>query len=53
MVGYEKGDYILQLNVNNLFDKYYASEVKKSSSDTYSYSTASPRSATLTLTYRF
>lgn len=53
MIGYEKDDYIIQLNVNNLFDKYYAVEVKKSSSDTYSYTTATPRSATVTLTYRF
>ncbi|MET0100534.1 MAG: TonB-dependent receptor [Sedimenticola sp.] len=53
MVGYEKGPHSLTLNVENLFDKRYAVEVKKSSSGTRSYSAGSPRSAMLTYTYSF
>ena len=52
MVGYEKGPHSLTLNVDNLFDKQYAVEAKKSGSNYYYYA-GSPRSAMLTYTYTF
>lgn len=53
MVGYEQDAHSLTLNIENLFDKRYAVEVKKSSSGTRSYSAGAPRSAMLTYTYTF
>ncbi|MES9883798.1 MAG: TonB-dependent receptor [Sedimenticola sp.] len=52
MVGYEKESHSLDLNIDNLFDKRYATEVKGSGSSK-SYSAGAPRSAMLTYTYTF
>lgn len=52
MIGYEKGPHSLALNIDNLFDKHYAVEAKKSGSSYY-YSAGSPRNAMLTYTYNF
>lgn len=53
MLGYSLGAHSLQLNVENLFDKRYASEVKKSTSGDKSYSAGAPRTAMLTYGYNF
>jgi len=56
MVGYEKGPHLLTLNIDNLFDKHYATEVKKAESGgrtKYSYAGGSPRMAVLTYSYNF
>ncbi|MBD3831119.1 MAG: TonB-dependent receptor, partial [Arcobacter sp.] len=53
MVGYEKSNHNIQLNINNLFDKYYASEASKDVYGVESYKAASPRMTMLTYTYKF
>jgi iron complex outermembrane recepter protein len=53
MLGYSMGPHSLQLNVENLFDKRYASEVKKSTNGDKSYSAGAPRSAMLSYAYSF
>ncbi|AXX95018.1 TonB-dependent receptor [Arcobacter ellisii] len=53
MVGYEKNSHNIQLNINNLFDKYYASEASKDVYGIESYKAASPRMTMLTYTYKF
>ncbi|TVT60179.1 MAG: TonB-dependent receptor [Sedimenticola thiotaurini] len=53
MLGYASGPHKVSLNVDNLFDKRYATEVKKDTSGTKSYSAGSPRSAMLNYTYSF
>ncbi len=53
MLGYSHGPHSLQLNVENLFDKRYASEAKKSTYGDKSYSAGAPRSAMLTYAYNF
>lgn len=53
MVGYEKNSHNIQLNINNLFDKYYASEASKDVYGVESYKAASPRMTMLTYTYKF
>ncbi len=53
MLGYSSGPHSLQLNVENLFDKRYASEVKKSTSGDKSYSAGAPRTAMLSYSYNF
>jgi len=56
MLSYTVGAHRLQLNVNNLFDQLYATEVDKTSSargDTYYYTPATPRFSMLTYTYKF
>ncbi|MES9927864.1 MAG: TonB-dependent receptor, partial [Candidatus Thiodiazotropha sp. 6PDIVS] len=53
MLSYQTGAHNLSLNVENLFDKYYATEVKKSTSGSKTYSAGSPRSAMLSYTYLF
>jgi len=56
MLGYETGPHRFSLNVDNLFDKHYATEVKKAVSGgrtKYSYQGASPRIAVLTYVYSF
>lgn len=53
-LAYETGPHTLALNVDNLFDKHYASQVSKDAGGTkVSYSAAAPRSAMATYTYRF
>ncbi len=53
MIGYERGPHSIALNIDNVFDKQYAVEVKKSSRGTKSYSAASPRTAMLIYTYNY
>ncbi|WP_294957226.1 TonB-dependent receptor [Sulfurovum sp.] len=56
MLGYQYENHRVQLNVNNVFDKTYATEVKKTSAswgDKYYYTPASPRFAMLTYSYTF
>ncbi len=53
MVGYEKKEHSIQLNVNNITNKYYAMEALKDTSGTKSYKAAAPRSYMLTYTYKF
>jgi iron complex outermembrane receptor protein len=53
MLGYESGPHKVSLNVDNLFDKRYATEVKKDTSGVKTYSAGSPRSAMLNYTYSF
>lgn len=53
LLSYQTGPHALSLNVENLFDKLYALEVKKSTSGDKTFSAASPRSAMLSYTYNF
>ncbi|MEL0586695.1 MAG: TonB-dependent receptor [Candidatus Thiodiazotropha sp. (ex. Lucinoma kazani)] len=53
MLGYHTGPHNISLNVENLFDKLYATEVKKSTSGDKTYSAAAPRSAMVSYTYSF
>ncbi|PLX62796.1 TonB-dependent receptor [Sedimenticola selenatireducens] len=53
MLGYEAGPHKVSLNVDNLFDKRFATEVKKDTSGTKTYSAGSPRTAMLNYTYSF
>lgn len=53
MVGYERKDHNIQLNINNLFDKYYAMDASKSTSGEETYKAAAPRSFMLTYAYKF
>lgn len=53
MIGYERQNHNIQLNINNLFDKYYAMEASKDTSGNETYKAASPRSIMLTYTYKF
>ena len=53
MIGYEFKAHNIQLNVNNLFDKYYASEASKDTGSRVSYKAASPRMTMLTYSYKF
>ena len=53
MVGYETGPHSLILNVENLFDKRYAVEVKKNTSGVKTYYAGAPRNAMLTYRYIF
>lgn len=53
MIGYEMKAHNIQLNVNNLFDKYYAMEASKDTSGNETYKAASSRNTMLTYTYKF
>jgi iron complex outermembrane receptor protein len=53
MIGYEKNNHNIQLNINNLFDKYYAMEASKDVYGIESYKAASPRTSMLTYSYKF
>lgn len=53
MLGYEKKEHNIQLNIKNITDKYYAMQADKSLDGTVSYKAAAPRSAMLTYTYKF
>ena len=53
MLGYEKGPHAISFNVDNLFDKRYATEVKKDTGGDKTYYAGAPRSAMLTYTYTF
>jgi len=53
MVGYEKQNHNIQLNVNNVFDKHYAMSAQKDLDGDITYKAAAPRTAMLTYTYKF
>ena len=53
MLGYEKKNHNIQLNINNLFDKYYAMDASKDVYGNESYKAAAPRSFMLTYSYKF
>ena len=53
MIGYETKVHNIQLNMNNVFDKYYAMEALKDTTGNVTYKAASPRSTMLTYTYKF
>lgn len=53
MLGYELKAHLIQLNINNVFDKYYASQADKSTSLVESYKAAAPRSAMVSYRYKF
>lgn len=53
MIGYQIKEHNIQLNINNVFDKYYAMEASKDTSGVESYKAASPRNSMLTYTYKF
>ena len=53
MIGYETKVHNIQLNMNNVFDKYYAMEASKDTTGNVTYKVASPRSTMLTYTYKF
>jgi len=56
MLSYRLNAQRFQLNINNLFDKYYATEVSKTAGyagATYYYTPAMPRFAMVTYTYEF
>ena len=53
MLGYEKHNHNIQLNINNLFDKQYAMEASKDVYGIESYKASSPRTSMLTYTYKF
>lgn len=53
MIGYEKKNHNIQLNVNNVFDKHYAMSAQKDLDGDITYKAAAPRTAMLTYTYKF
>ena len=53
MIGYDKKEHSIQLNIKNITDKYYAMQAEKSLDGDVSYKAAAPRSAMLTYTYKF
>ncbi|PUB78857.1 MAG: TonB-dependent receptor [gamma proteobacterium symbiont of Ctena orbiculata] len=53
LLSYQRGPHHISLNVENLFDKLYALEVKKSTSGDKTYAAASPRNAMLSYSYNF
>ncbi len=53
MIGYEMKNHNIQLNVNNVFDEYYAMDASKSTSGEETYKAAAPRSTMLTYSYKF
>ncbi|AXH12236.1 TonB-dependent receptor [Halarcobacter bivalviorum] len=53
MLGYEKKDHSLQLNIKNLTNKYYAMEASKDVYGNETYKAAAPRSFMITYVYKF
>ena len=53
MIGYEKKEHSIQLNIKNITDKYYAMQADKSLDGEVSYKAAAPRSTMLTYSYKF
>lgn len=53
MLGYEKKQHNIQLNVNNVFDKKYAMSAQKDLDGDVTYKAAAPRTAMLTYSYKF
>ena len=53
MFGYEHKEHLIQLNINNIFDKHYAMQADKSVYGVESYKAAAPRSAMVSYRYKF
>lgn len=53
MLGYQKGAHSLMLNADNVFDRRYATEVKKDTRGAKKYYGGAPRSLMLTYNYAF
>lgn len=53
MLGYEHQAHSIQLNINNLTDKYYAMEALKDANGVVTYKAAAPVTGMLTYNYRF
>ncbi len=53
MLGYEKKDHSIQLNIKNLTNKYYAMEASKDVYGNETYKAAAPRSFMITYAYKF
>lgn len=53
MLGYEKKEHLIQLNIYNIFDKHYAMQAEKSVYGVESYKAAAPRSAMVSYRYKF
>jgi iron complex outermembrane receptor protein len=53
MIGYEKNNHTVQLNIANIFDEYYAMDASKDVYGNQTYKAAAPRSFMLTYNYRF
>ncbi len=53
MLGFERKNHNIQLNVNNLFNKYYAMSASKDVYGNETYKAAAPRSFMLTYSYKF
>lgn len=53
MLGYETGPHRVALNVENLFDQRYATEVKKNTTGRKTYYAGAPRTAVLSYSYQF
>jgi len=53
MLGYEKKEHLVQLNIYNIFDKHYAMQAEKSVYGVESYKAAAPRSGMVSYRYKF
>ncbi|MDA7818471.1 TonB-dependent receptor [Sulfurimonas sp.] len=53
MLGYEKNNHNIQLNINNITNEYYAMQAELGATGTYSYKAAAPISGMLTYSYKF
>ncbi|MEE8588815.1 MAG: TonB-dependent receptor, partial [Sulfurimonadaceae bacterium] len=53
MLAYKMDAHKLQLNINNIFDKYYATEANKDTYNNHYYTPGTPRSAMLSYSYAF
>ncbi|WNY97893.1 TonB-dependent receptor [Sulfurospirillum sp. 'SP'] len=53
MFGYKHKEHLIQLNINNIFDKHYAMQADKSVYGVESYKAAAPRSAMVSYSYKF
>jgi iron complex outermembrane receptor protein len=53
MLGYERKEHSIQLNIKNITDKYYAMQAEKSLDGDVTYKAAAPRSMMLTYAYSF
>jgi len=53
MLGYTYKMHTIQLNIQNIFDEYYAMEATKDVYGNETYKAAAPRSAMLTYNYKF
>ncbi|NVJ52595.1 MAG: TonB-dependent receptor [Campylobacteraceae bacterium] len=53
MLGYEKKNHSIQLNIKNLTNKYYAMEASKDAYGNETYKASAPRSFMLTYAYKF